>query len=191
MLAAPAVVGRDLDLAALEDAPEQARGGDPVTVVVAGEAGIGKTQLVEELSGRAFAGGARVLCGACADLGDAGVPYAPFVDALRAVPAAAHAALGAVPRRELAALVPEAARAPRAPARRGEVRGPARGPARPGAPPPAGTQAGVFGAVLRLLEELGRDQPVVLVVEDLHWTDRSTQDLLRFLVRALRSTALL
>ncbi len=163
--------GRGEDLAALEGAFEQARGGEPVTVLVGGEAGIGKTLLVSEWAERVFAGGARVLRGACVDLQDTPVPYAAMIDALRSVPADAFEQLGPTLRAELGALVPEAA--PEEPATAGP------------------TQAGLFGAVLRLIEQLGRESPLVLVVEDVHWADRSTQDMLRFLVRGLRQTAVL
>jgi hypothetical protein len=84
---APAtLIGRSEDLAALDGALEQARGGDPVTVLVAGEAGIGKTRVIQEFSERAFAQGARVLTGSCVDLGDSALPYGAVVDALRSAP---------------------------------------------------------------------------------------------------------
>jgi hypothetical protein len=71
---APPLVGRAADLAALEAALEQARGGDVVTVVVGGDAGIGKTRVVDEFSERAYAQGARLLTGACVDAGDVTLP---------------------------------------------------------------------------------------------------------------------
>ena len=70
------LIGRGEDLAALEAALELARGGDPVCVLLGGEAGIGKTRLVEEFSERAFAQGARLPVGGCVDLDDAALPYA-------------------------------------------------------------------------------------------------------------------
>src|SRR4051794_7707312 len=87
--AAAPLIGRTEDLAALERALDQARGGEVVTVVLAGEAGIGKTRLVQEFSERAFAQGARLLTGTCVDSGDATLPYAAVADALRAVPSEA------------------------------------------------------------------------------------------------------
>jgi hypothetical protein len=53
--APPSLIGRSEDLAGLDAALEQARGGEPVTVLVAGEAGIGKTRVIQEFSERAFA----------------------------------------------------------------------------------------------------------------------------------------
>src|SRR3954447_15589791 len=79
------LVGREDDLTELEAAFDQARGGDPVTVLLGGEAGVGKTRLVAEFGERTFARGARVLTGACIDLGDAALPYGALVDALRDV----------------------------------------------------------------------------------------------------------
>src|SRR3954447_17064409 len=151
--AATSLIGRAEDLAALDAGLDQARNGEPVTVVLAGEAGIGKTRLVQEFSERAFAQGARLLSGACVDVGDATLPYGAVVDALRAVPAEAFAALPARLGRALGPLIPEAA---------------------PDDAPFDGGQSAVFGAVLRLLEQLGREEPVVLVLEDLHWADAST-----------------
>ncbi|HVP04022.1 MAG TPA: AAA family ATPase, partial [Solirubrobacteraceae bacterium] len=164
------LVGRGEELAAFDAALEHARGGDPVTVLLGGEAGIGKTRLVDEFSGRAFAQGARLLSGACVDLADAALPYGAVVDALRAVPVEAYEPLAPAVRRELAALVPEAA---------------------PDDLPYDGAQGGLFGALLRLLEQLGREEPLVLVLEDLHWADPSTRDLVSFLARGLRQTAVL
>src|SRR4051794_20287539 len=166
-----ALIGRDADLAALDAGLDQARNGEPVTVVLAGEAGIGKTRVVQEFSERAFAQGARLLSGACIDVGDATLPYGAVVDALRTVPAEAFDELPDRQRRALATLVPEAAGG--------------------GDEPFDGGQSGVFGAVLRLLEQLGREEPVVLVLEDLHWADGSTEALVRFLVGGLRQTAVL
>jgi DNA-binding CsgD family transcriptional regulator len=167
---AATLVGRGTELAALDAALDRARGGEVVTVLVAGEAGIGKTRLVGEFADRAFAAGARLLTGACVDVGAATLPYGALVDALRDLPPDAYMSLEPPLRRALATLVPEAA---------------------VDEEPYAGDQRAVFGAVLRLLEQLGRDDPVVLLLEDVHWADRSTQDVLRFLVRGLRQTAVL
>ncbi|WP_187369105.1 helix-turn-helix transcriptional regulator [Baekduia soli] len=166
----PSLVGRGEDLAALRAAFEQARGGEVVTVVVAGDAGIGKTRLVQELAGWAHVQGARVLTGSCIDVGDATLPYGAIMDALRAVPAEAFEELGVALRRALATVVPEAA---------------------PDDEPHQGGQTALFGAVLRLLEQLGREAPLVLVLEDVHWADGSTEALVRFLAGGLRETAVL
>ena len=116
--------------------------------------------------------GALVLFGRCVDVGDGELAYAPIAGALRSLAAQVEedeldAALGPG-RAELARLVPELAGADVAPA----------------AAPAAFGRARLFEHLLGALGRLGRGRPVVLVVEDLHWADGSTRDLLRFLVRA-------
>jgi ATP/maltotriose-dependent transcriptional regulator MalT len=165
-----ALIGRSEDLAALDAALEDARGGDPVVILIAGEAGMGKTRLVQEFCERAYAQGARVLTGACVDLGESALPYAAVADALRAAPPEAYLELAPPVRRQLAALIPEAS---------------------PDDEPLEGAQGALFGAVLRMLEQLGRQEPLVLVLEDVHWADPSTRDMLTFLVSGLRQTAVL
>jgi hypothetical protein len=77
------LVGRDADLAALHDALKRTRSGEPSTVLVGGEAGVGKTRLVEEFRRSAAEAGALVLTGQCLELGEEGLPLAPFAAALR------------------------------------------------------------------------------------------------------------
>ena len=174
-------VGRAAELARLEAALDRAAAGQPTLVVVGGEAGIGKTRLVAELGRRASARGARLLVGGCLDLGGTGIPYAPFVEALRSLvrdvePGRLPALLGPG-RAELARLLPEL-----------ETRG---------VEPAAGLEgrelarARLFELLLGVLERLGRDAPTVLVVEDLHLADDATRDLLRFLARNLRAVRIL
>jgi ATP/maltotriose-dependent transcriptional regulator MalT len=167
----PVFVGRAGELAALDEALAGARGGASSTVLVGGEAGVGKTRLVEEFTARA--GDALVLVGGCLELGTDGLPFAPFSAVLR----------GLVRRRGregVAALVPG-----------GATRGLARLLPEFGEPDADGPQARarLFEQVLGLLERLADDQPTVLVIEDAHWADRSTRDLLSFLVRYQRSDA--
>jgi ATP/maltotriose-dependent transcriptional regulator MalT len=149
------LVGRDAELAALVAALDDARAGRSRLVLVSGEAGVGKTRLVDELLHQ---GGSTVLplVGACVDLGDDALPFAPFASALREPMRAAGvsglvalAAGGSDDRRRL------------------------------------------YEGVADLLESLSAEQPVVLVVEDLHWADRSTRELLTFLGRALRDSPVL
>ncbi|MPY96345.1 MAG: AAA family ATPase, partial [Acidimicrobiia bacterium] len=166
------LVGRAAELAALRAAVERASSGEAATVVVSGEAGVGKSRLVEELMRTARGDGALVLLGRCVDVGDGELAYAPIAGALRSLAAQVDddeldAALGPG-RAELARLVPDLA---------GEDGAPGAGPATFG-------KARLFELLLGALGRLGRRRPVVLVVEDLHWADGSTRDLLRFLVRA-------
>jgi predicted ATPase len=171
-MASPTFVGRVEELQALESAGGRAADGEPAVVLVGGEAGVGKTRLVAELAARGAADGTRVLAGGCVPVGDGALPYAPIVEALRAL----LAELGAAAVRELVGPSwPELARLL-----------PALGEPDRSSPPGQAAQARLFELVLGLLGRLGEQAPLVLVVEDVHWADRSTRDLLAFLVRNLR-----
>jgi DNA-binding CsgD family transcriptional regulator len=175
-VSSPVVVGRDAEAARLRAALDQAAGGRPAIVMVAGEAGVGKTRLVTDLTGRAAELGAVALSGGCLDVGDGVLAYAPLVEALRPLVGLLDSAelervLGGA-RGELARVVPEL----------GPPAGPA--PTRPGEAPLAPTR--LFELLLGVLHRLAESRPVLLVVEDLHWADQSTRDLLGFLVRNLR-----
>ena len=172
----PTFIGRIEELQTLEAAQARAADGEPAVVLVGGEAGVGKTRLVAELVARA-ADGTRVLAGGCVPVGDGALPYAPIVEALRAL----VGDLGAGAVRELVGPSwPELTRLL-----------PALGaPDRPG-PPDQAAQARLFELLLGLFGRLSEQAPLVLVVEDLHWADRSTRDLLAFLVRNLRRERIL
>ncbi|MFG1626711.1 AAA family ATPase [Kribbella sp. NPDC049227] len=168
----PRFVGRADALQRLDAtlaAAARARGS---TVLVEGEAGIGKTRLVSELGGRAQRAGATVLRGRCIDLVGSGMSYLPLVEALW--PLRGSAALMGCSLPELSRLVPELTE-PRTTAASG-------GP---------DSRLRLFEETLTLLEHLGAQAPVVLVVEDLHWADRSTLDLVSFLAHAARERRLL
>jgi ATP/maltotriose-dependent transcriptional regulator MalT len=168
----PALVGRAEQLSALRAALALAGSGEPRTVLVGGEAGVGKSRLVSEFAREAERGGARVLTGGCLELGADGLPFAPFTSVLRelvrdlgADGVAALLPSGAA--RELARLLPEF----------GE----------PGGSDDAGaSRARLFEQMLILLEQLADRGPLVLIIEDGHWADRSTRDLLEFLIRNQR-----
>jgi DNA-binding CsgD family transcriptional regulator len=190
-LTSPTFVGRTEELAQLAAAGERAAAGTPTTVLIGGEAGVGKTRLVDEAVAAARANGATVLVGGCVELGGEGVPFAPLIEALRGVvrdldePALARLLPGRT-RAELARLLPELG--PPAPS------DPEAGGGGPGLSTTPGLwseQGRLFELFLGLLERLGEERPAVLVVEDLHWADRSTRDLLAFLVRNLRHGRLL
>jgi predicted ATPase len=173
----PTLVGRVEELELLEAARVRAADGEPAVVLVGGEAGVGKTRLIAECASRCAADGMGVLVGGCVPVGDGALPYAPIVEALRTL--VAEVGVGAV--RELVGPAwPELARLLPAlgePDRRG--------------PPGQAAQARLFELLLGLLGRLGDQAPLVLVVEDLQWADRSTRDLLAFLVRNLRRERLL
>src|SRR3990172_10686387 len=109
-VASPIFVGRRRELERIDAALARARDGDPAVVLVAGEAGVGKTRFVHEVATRATASGARVLEGGCVQVGTDGLPFGPFIEALRELPhtespAALDALLG-TGRVELARLIP-------------------------------------------------------------------------------------
>ena len=179
--AASAFVGRAAELDRLDASFGQAVAGAPRIVLVGGEAGIGKTRFVEEFARRARTRGARVLTGECLRIGDGGLPFAPFVAALRElvrdVPPAALPALLGPGRSRLARLVPGLDGSSGADGHGLDSRRRAR--------------AQLFEAVLDALERVARQAPLVLVIEDLQWADRSTLDLLSYLARVLRDGSIL
>lgn len=175
-------VGRRAELERLEEAMGRAAVGRPAFVLVAGEAGIGKSRFVAEFSERAEAAGATCIAGGCLDLGEGGLPYAPLVEALRALArrldlTARQAVFGASAE-VLAGLIPELGRLEAATDR-----------ADP--PDPAARQARLLDAVLAVLGRLASERPLIVVIEDIHWADGSTRDLIRFVVRNLRDEQLL
>jgi DNA-binding CsgD family transcriptional regulator len=171
---ATSFVGRAEELDRLLRLLERAERGRPAVGLIAGDAGVGKTRLLLELSVRAENHGARVLVGGCMEAGDVGLPYVPFVDAFRDLgtrPGEAEVAAplaAAVP--SLGRLLPELAT-----------------DAGPAPPPGDGFErVQLFDGVLSLLVRLSELAPLLLIIEDLHWADRSTRDLLAFLIRTLR-----
>src|SRR3954470_19494044 len=96
------MVGRASELARLLGHVDRAAAGRTSTVLLAGDAGVGKTRL---LTVRAIERGVRVLTGHCVDLGDVGLPYLPFVDLLRPVAADPELAPAAAGNPVLAALL--------------------------------------------------------------------------------------
>ncbi|HCA86547.1 MAG TPA: helix-turn-helix transcriptional regulator, partial [Streptomyces sp.] len=156
---APVLVGRTGELHALLDAITH----PPSVALVEGEAGIGKTRLIREALEHPSIRGRRILLGTCHPLREP-FPYGPFFDLLRNLghhlPTGLNPVCGA-----LRSYLPELAdRLPPAPEALQDHRA---------------RQHRLFRAVRALLESLGR---IVIVVEDLHWADDGTRDLVRFLV---------
>ena len=164
------LIGRAGELAALEAALADAADGRPSLAFVAGESGVGKTRLVAELERRAEAdAGALVLAGESVDFGgDSELPYLPLVAALRPLARSGDAALTPELRAAVAPLLPAFVPPPDVPAGAEQ-----------------GGQVQVFEGLLALLDALGRERPVLLLIEDLHWADRSTREALAFLARSL------
>src|SRR3954466_1264951 len=178
------MVGRADELARLMAHVEPAAEGRPSAVLLAGDAGVGKTRLLDELSRRAAERGVRVLTGHCVDLGDVGLPYLPWVDLLRPVVTDPGLAPGLADHPVLGGLLTGRPGAPvDVPAEDGD-----RGSALPRAtlPPPVDDgRLQLFEAVASLLAELSAGAPLLIVLEDLHWADRSSRDLLRYLLARL------
>lgn len=173
-VSSPVQIGRHEEMAALRAALQRASAGEPSVVLVAGEAGIGKSRLVAEFLTDARADGATVLMGGCVELGEDGLPYAPLVEMLRSLarerdPEQLERLLGPA-RQDLGRLVPDLAPEGQSPT--------------PGAE--ASDQARLFERVLGLIDGLATERTVVLAIEDAHWADRSTRQLIRFIVPALR-----
>ena len=187
-----AFIGRTVESERLAGDYARAAGGESRMVVVAGEAGIGKTRLVDAFGEQVAAGGGRLLVGGCLPLGTGGLPYAPFVEAFRTLlrdvdPGALPALLGP-DRGELARIMPEVRPRPDRydEASAGFTRMPAEATT-----DDRFAQSRLFELVLGVLERVARLSPVVLVIEDLQWADPSTRDLLAFLVRNLREERVL
>jgi DNA-binding CsgD family transcriptional regulator/tetratricopeptide (TPR) repeat protein len=168
-------IGRAGELQRLEAILGRAEQGRPQLVLLAGEAGVGKSRLLVEFADRARQRGVRVLAGGCVELGDIGVAYLPIVDALRGLaedPADAELlAEVAMIAPGLGRLLPGIKQAgPRATLGRNSL-----------------DQAEVFDAVRALLVGRAERSPVVVVLEDLHWADRASRDLVAFMARTLRA----
>ena len=174
-VSSPVLVGRSAEVGQLHAARRSAMDGHSGAVLIAGEAGVGKTRLVSSFTAAAEADGARVLLGGCLDLGEGAVPYAPIVEALRGLirrtdPADLETVIGHG-RSELARIMPDL----------GPVGDEHASGLRLGS-----TQGRLFELLLGVLERVAALTPLVFVVEDVHWSDRSTRDLLGFLIRNLR-----
>lgn len=164
----PRLVGREVEQRLLADGLEAAASGRPCAVVVQGEAGIGKTRLVREACD-ALAPEAQVLWGTCVHFGEASVPFAPVTGALRgwlaraddAVRTAVMSGAG-----ELGTLLPAL----------------------------GGERTAEPGRLLPLIDlvfnRLADRAPTVVVIDDLHWADRTSLDVLAYLIAGLRDQRL-
>ncbi len=169
------LVGRERELALLRSAVTNAADGNPGAVLVAGEAGVGKSRLVRALLEDSPRPEALVLRAQCVDLGEPGLPYLAMVDLVRAVQVVAEADP------EVASVLE-------------------RFPVVAGLTDPKASRDGavdesrrlqLFDAMAALLADLGRTRgPVVVTVEDLQWVDSSSADFLRFLLSRMISERL-
>ncbi|MFF5483276.1 AAA family ATPase [Streptomyces sp. NPDC012935] len=151
------LIGRGGELARLFTALERARGGEARAVLIAGDAGVGKTRVLDEVAGSAARDGMVVLSGHCVDLGDVGLPYLPFTEVLGVLAGDERFA-------DVLAAHPVV----------GRLLG--------GGTDAVSDRLRLFEGVAGLLADLADVAPVLLVLEDLHWADQSSRDLLRFLL---------
>jgi class 3 adenylate cyclase len=170
----PVLIGRERELGVLEDTLLAASRGDASVALVAGEAGMGKTRLADELMLRARKIGFEVLTGGCSEA-ELSLPYLPFVEAVgnyiaRTDLEPLRERLGSSSR-ELGRLFPRLAA----------------GAAQADAGDPAYARLRLCEALADLLRVPAEKTGLLLVLEDLHWADASTREVLDFLVRRLRT----
>ena len=183
-----AFIGRRAELEQLEAAWKRVVHGEPHLILVGGDAGIGKTRLVQEYVG--LPAGERVVArGGCVPVAGGSLPYTPFVEILRTLasfsgpgydPVVALASLASASRAELSRLVPALL--------------PADSAAPISSPPESDeslARARLFETVLTYLLGVAGQAPLLLVFEDLHWADGSSRDLLSYIVRNLRTERIL
>ncbi|HSF07155.1 MAG TPA: AAA family ATPase [Methylomirabilota bacterium] len=166
------LVGRKAEIHRLREILNRAWEGHGQVVAVIGEAGVGKSRLLAEVAAEAVARGGRVLVGHCYEAEQI-LPFASWVDALRVIHADGERgvleSLDPRWRTELARLLPELGV---------PGHGPAQGPV---------DYRQLFGSVAQLVRQLVLGQPVMLILEDLHWGDEMSLRLLSFIGRRLHT----
>jgi DNA-binding SARP family transcriptional activator len=172
------LVGREQELAFMDETWEAALAGQCSLLLLSGEAGVGKTRLAQAFADRQRWRGTRVLQGRCYEF-ERLLPYQPVVEALRTLPPAlAGAAAGALPAwisAQAARLVPDLfSQTPGTVAGRGSE-----------------DLEWLFEAVSRFLSQLATQEPLLLILEDLHWASDSTLQMLHYLARHLLEQPLL
>src|SRR4051812_26150133 len=163
----PTTIGRAPHLAAVDRLLDQLAAGRGQTLLVTGEAGIGKSRLVSETRARAIDRGMLALQGQCFET-DRSLPYAPFVDLLRGSEQ--------VGQHDVQVLLPELVEssAPTDPLADPEVQ-----------------KRRLFNAVTDFVAAMARERQVLLIVEDVHWADETSLELLRSLARMTSQRAVL
>jgi class 3 adenylate cyclase len=174
----PVMVGREDELSRLEDALLAAHRGDGQVVVIAGDAGVGKTRLTGEVQARAERVGFTVLRGGCSEA-ELALPYLPFLEAVgNHLPSADVAALRlrlGPAARELGRLFPRLSTTDEQPVDSDAAQAKLR----------------LFEAFVDLLSILAEGEGVLLALEDLHWADAATRELLDYLARRIRALRIL
>ena len=178
----PVLIGRESDLQLLERLRMQSQGGKGQIALISGEAGIGKSRFVRETKGRAPLG-TMILEGFCFQA-DSTLPYAPLLDLLRnffgvhsreeiarAVGASAPQLLELFP--ELTATLPDLI------------------PLATASPDPQQEKRRLFQVLAQTMTELAHNQPLIIVIEDLHWSDSTSLEFLLLLARRISSQPIL
>ncbi|OSY40931.1 regulatory LuxR family protein [Pseudonocardia autotrophica] len=168
----PALLGRVAELGRLQAELAGAVEGRAGAVLLAGDAGIGKSRLAGELATAASAAGITVVVGRCLDTGPAPLPYLPFSEVLAGLPVSGRELL--TDRPALRGLVPGSGPPPEDVAADREL-----------------DRLAVFDGVAGALRAAAAQAPVLVVLEDLHWADRSSRELLSYLLARLGSQRLL
>ncbi|MGE5249345.1 MAG: helix-turn-helix transcriptional regulator [Bacteroidota bacterium] len=169
------LIGRDHELETLKQALDSARHGNGSCWMLAGEAGIGKSRLCDEIKSQPVSQDFRILQGNCFQQ-DASFPYAPWIDALRMFfaplsVAEIKQALGPLTSEinkllpELRVLIPDI-------------------PPNP-ALEPAAEKYRTFESLWRFLLSVGASRPTLIIMEDLHWADSLSLELVYFLARRI------
>ncbi|MGH8875944.1 MAG: helix-turn-helix transcriptional regulator [Stackebrandtia sp.] len=161
------LIARRAELRTLQDAFRAARTGRPSVVLLSGDAGVGKSRLLSELSDLVRADDGTVVIGRCLDTVEAALPYLPFAEAVGRLADADTELTDGLPalRRLL--------------------------PGQQATDDHELSQLQLFDAVHAMLSRFTADRPLVLAIEDLHWADRSSRDLFAFLASRLSSQRLL
>lgn len=170
------LVGRSTELAALLSAVDDARTRRAGAVLLSGDAGVGKTRLLDEVATGAHERGFGVLVGHCTDFGDAGLPYLPFTEMFGRLagdrPDLVESVLTNFP--AIGRLLPTHRLIGAQPApQEGQL-----------------DRAALFDAVLGAFTALSTSEPLLVIIEDAHWADDSTRDLIGFLITRLTSQRL-
>jgi DNA-binding CsgD family transcriptional regulator len=158
--------GRVLERRRLADALSGSAQGQPSAVLVHGEAGVGKTRLVREVTEAYRAGGGEVLWGTCVRFGAASVPFAPMLQALDRWAGQVDS--------EVRSKVLEGSEAV-------SVLLPSAGAGSPEVP-----ASRLLPIIDRVVQRIASDRPTVLVVDDLQWADASSLDSLAYLIAGFR-----
>ncbi len=173
----PVLIGRAADLTALYVLVDQAKRGEGQVALISGEAGIGKSRLVAEAKAYAASQGFIPLQGNCFQT-DSAFPYAPFLDLLRSYFSSSSLVTGhhdlAPFAQELSQFLPDVTPL-----------------VVPSAPDPQQEKRRLFALLLHFFTQQTTHQPLLFIVEDLHWSDETSLELLLYLARGCRHLPIL